>query len=206
MARTFHNHQKRDDDETISPDVDLMAITPHINVEYMVLQFLGMLGVDPNNACSHFSEMVNKMRACPPNYKGRTWIVRDYFPGTNFMFKVTMAYQSPEFQAKYRNRRYKDDMVWSAKDCDHMLYVNVKFIKDVTAKWEKKHVSYDSAQAYAKAKAANVIIGDDIVPEGFMPVWFKKMKRMFPKCYKPYKLPENRATEITLQSPKKKNK
>lgn len=169
----------------------------------MVFSVLEQLGVNLNEAASHFSEVANKMRVCEPNGRlafmakklDNVWIVRDYFPGTSFMFKVTMVYHSPEHQAEYNNKQYNESFV--ATDFSPKLWVNVKLIKPKYGKYKDKiYVPYEEAQKFAMAKAANIIIGDNITPEPFMPIAGTTNKRMYPKGYKHEDRPRKRSAHI----------
>lgn len=202
--------------EKSASQFDIMALEPYIRVEPLVLEVLGYFGIDINEAGAHFVEVVDKMRACPPNYrfrkesKNNIWIVRDYFPGTPYMYKVTMVYQTAQQRADYENKirdrykvRYEDVEPYKASDFVDALWVNVKFIKSGIERHTRIRIPYHAGQEYSKKKIANILIGDDIKPEGFMPYRVKPMKRMFPKGYKVENCPNKRPTHLSHERKKR---
>ncbi len=196
--------------EQSASQFDIMAVDPNIKVETLVFSVLSFFGIDVNEAASHFAEVVNKMRVCPANFRYRknikdnVWVVRDYYPGTAFMYKVTMVHHTPEQRAEYHNRMHggkwhpNGDVPHEASDFNHELWVNVKFIKDRQGP-DKVKISYQEGLKYAMAKTANILIGDDIKPRDFIYLKVKPMKRMFPKGYKSEDRPSKRPAHFSNQ-------
>lgn len=178
-----------------------MTIEPFIRVEPMVFTVLALHGIDINEAGAHFAETSDRVRSCPPNYryrkgvKNNIWILRDFFPGTNILYKLTLVYQTPESQLEYDTKmREKYGKLGSVADYEPRIWVNVKL---VPAKLTGKLlVPYKAAQKYLMAKAANIIIGDSIKPEPFMSREVKPPKRMFPKGFKGEDRPRKRHTHL----------
>lgn len=176
-------------------------IAPYIRVEPLVLDVLSFMGVDPNDACAHFVEVTNKMRACPPNYrrkkivKDNIWIVRDYYPNTSFMYKVTMVFQSAKDRAEYESTRHRH--TYDAKDFKDSLWVNVRFIKSNVDFEKRIHIPYEQGLNYNLQKVANILINDDVKPNPILHFKVKPLKRMFPKGYKCENLPNKRPTHLS---------
>ncbi len=169
----------------------------------MVFTVLSLHGIDINEAGAHFAETSDRVRSCPPNYryrkgvKNNIWILRDFFPGTDILYKLTLVYQTPESQYEY-DKKFMDEHIKatsrSAADYEPRIWVNVKLVPSKLA--GKLHVPYKAAQKYLMAKAANILIGDSIKPEAFMSREVKPPKRMFPKGFKGEDRPRKRPAHI----------
>ncbi len=161
-----------------------METEPYVRVEPIVFNLLLMYGIDASEAGSYFVEVANKLKTCPPNIRIKNnlppkpiWVLRDFFPGTTYMFKMTMVYHSTKHQLDYHG-----DPSLKEEDFTPAIWINVKNIP--CKAFGKIHVPYGAAQKYSMAKAANILLGDNLKPEPFMcGKWFNKPKRMFPKGY-----------------------
>lgn len=177
-----------------------MEVTPYLRVMPEVFSILSLHGVDCNEAGAHFVEVVNKLRTCEPNYrlrkvkKDNVWILRDFYPNTQVMFKMTMVYQNSQQQAEYHTK-IGHGAKFTAKDFpDAALWVNIKIVPPKLQ--GKIHVPYEAALKYAMAKVANILIGDSIKPEPYMKYEFKPPRRMMPKGYKVESRVSKRSTHI----------
>lgn len=156
---------------------------------------LAMHGVNINAAGAYFVETVDKVRQCEPNYKffglvkDNIWILKDLFPGTPIMFKMTLVYQTAEAYCKY----HKID-AGSAHCYGDKIWVNVKIAPPKIN--DKVMVPYAEAQKYLMAKADNILLGGVIEPESFMKHVFNVPRRMFPKGYSHENRPNKRPTHI----------
>jgi hypothetical protein len=163
-----------------------MSVEPYIRLDPTLLSILLMHKLDINDIGAHFVETTDKVRACPANFRYRkvrkdnVWVLRDFFPGTQIMFKMTVVYQTDEERVKYYNSCHME--TYKPGEFGSAIWVNVKLIP--TKLHSRVHIPYKDGQKYLMAKAANILIEDDITPEAFIKISTKPPRRMFPKGYK----------------------
>lgn len=174
---------------------------PHVYLQPEVFEIISYFGHSTSDIGAYFCEIADKLKEHQGNYRPRgkggdatlpnVWVLRDYFPGTAVMFKLTMTHQTPEHIASYYNKMdsFKDRYAaqsapHNAADYKHRLIVNVKIVKRIKNLHKKTRIDYVQAQKYLMEKSNNILLGDNVVPKSFVHVEPSKPRRMMPKGYK----------------------
>lgn len=177
---------------------DVMSVEPYIRLDPTLLSILLMHKLDINDIGAYFVETTDKVRACPGNFRNRkvkkdnVWVLRDFFPGTQIMFKMTIVYQTDEERAKYYSSYHQE--IYKPGEFGSAIWVNVKLIPNKL--YNRVYIPYKDGQKYLMAKAANILIEDDITPEAFIKINAKPPRRMFPKGYKVENRTNKRSSHI----------
>jgi len=161
----------------------------NISISVSLLKQLKAFDIDPNEAIIGFFYMAQKMLSCPGNYReayqkandDRIHVLRDYYPNTKFMFKMTIV--------KFEYEDYSEDVSMTKQGCN----IKVRSIDaDSISKWGYKKkggaLKFDIADLSKKLgdMSDGMLLENNFTKLNLLPKDFKikAPMRMFPKGYK----------------------